>query len=91
MISVGTQEIISEGRSRYNISSDIKSKEIAIEKLARRYGRKDFSPELIKQCLYSIGDNHAFLRSNRDPCDSMISIILFRLKNRFFDEIFSSY
>jgi hypothetical protein len=24
------------------------------------------------KCLYSIGDNHAFLRVNRDPCDQMI-------------------
>ena len=73
IISIATQEIFSEGRSRYNISADIKSKEAAIEKLARKYGRSDFLPELVKQCLYSIGDNHAFLRSNRDPCDRMIS------------------
>jgi hypothetical protein len=29
--------------------------------------------------LYSIGDNHAFLRTNRDPCDKMIIY----LKNYF--------
>lgn len=74
MIAVATQEIVSEGRSRYNIASDIKSKEAAIEKLARKYCNKDFPSERIKQCLYSIGDNHAFLRSNRDPCDRMISM-----------------
>lgn len=75
MIAVATKEIISEGRSRYNISSDIKSKEAAIEKISRKYCNKDFSSDRVKQCLYSIGDNHAFLRSNRDPCDRMISIL----------------
>ena len=77
MIAVATQEIISEGRSRYSISSDIKSKEVAIEKLSRKYSKEGISSDLIKQCLYSIGDNHAFLRSNRDPCDRMISMNYF--------------
>ncbi|KAG8937306.1 hypothetical protein FRC03_002746 [Tulasnella sp. 419] len=31
--------------------------------------------ELVRQCLYSIGDNHAFLRVNRDPCDKMIAYL----------------
>ena len=31
--------------------------------------------ESIKQCLYSIGDNNAFLRGNRDPCDAMILLL----------------
>lgn len=73
MIVAATQEIVSEGRSRYNISSDIKVKEAAIEKLSRKYCKSDFSSDKVKQCLYSIGDNHAFLRTNRDPCDRMIS------------------
>jgi hypothetical protein len=33
------------------------------------------NPDLIKQCLYSIGDNHAFLRVNRDPCDNLIKLL----------------
>lgn len=76
MIAVATQEIISEGRSRYNISVDIKLKEAAIEKLSKKYCNSDFPSDQIKQCLYSIGDNHAFLRTNRDPCDRMISIFM---------------
>ncbi|KAJ3013577.1 hypothetical protein HKX48_005663 [Thoreauomyces humboldtii] len=72
LISIATQEILSEGRNRHAVQSEIKMKERAIEQLARKYASKDLKPELIRQCLYSIGDNHAFLRVNRDPCDKMI-------------------
>jgi len=63
LISVATKEIYSEGRSRREIQKDIKSKERAIETLASRYQRKNLSEEHVRQCLYSIGDNHAFLRA----------------------------
>lgn len=63
LITTATKEIYSEGRSRREIQKDIKSKERAIEVLASRYERKDLSQEHIRQCLYSIGDNHAFLRT----------------------------
>ncbi|KAI0244795.1 hypothetical protein L0F63_002406 [Massospora cicadina] len=29
----------------------------------------------IRNCLYSIGDNHAYLRANRDPCDLMLKYL----------------
>ena len=72
LITVATKEIYAEGRSRREIQRDIKSKERAIETLASRYQREGLDQELIRQCLYSIGDNHAFLRTNRDPCDRLI-------------------
>ncbi|CCM00435.1 uncharacterized protein FIBRA_02467 [Fibroporia radiculosa] len=75
LISVATKEISAEGRSRREIQKDIKLKERAIETLAARYERRGHSQEQIRQCLYSIGDNHAFLRVNRDPCDKMISYL----------------
>ncbi|EMD40428.1 hypothetical protein CERSUDRAFT_111030 [Gelatoporia subvermispora B] len=75
LVAVATKEIYSEGRSRREIQKDIKSKERAIETLASRYERKGPSQEKIRQCLYSIGDNHAFLRTNRDPCDRMIAYL----------------
>jgi hypothetical protein len=65
LVPVATQEIYSEGRSRREVQKDIKSKERAIDSLARRYARDDLTEEDIKQCLYSIGDNNAFLRTNR--------------------------
>ncbi|KNZ76028.1 UPF0652 protein [Termitomyces sp. J132] len=75
LISVATKEIYSEGRPRRDIQKDIKSKERAIEILAARYERDGLSQEKLRQCLYSIGDNHAFLRTNRDPCERMINYL----------------
>lgn len=75
LITVATQEIYSEGRSRRDIQRDIKSKERAIETLATRYAKPGLSQEDVRQCLYSIGDNHAFLRVNRDPCERMIAYL----------------
>ena len=62
LVGIATQEILSEGRPRLQIQSDIKMKERAIETLARKYANSDLPGETIRQCLYSIGDNHAFLR-----------------------------
>ncbi|KAI0797012.1 hypothetical protein C8Q75DRAFT_743038 [Abortiporus biennis] len=75
LITVATKEIYSEGRSRREIQKDIKNKERAIESLSSKYQRKGLSQETLRQCLYSIGDNHAFLRVNRDPCEHMISYL----------------
>ena len=72
LVAIATKEIYSEGRSRRDIQKDIKSKERAIEVLSSKYTSRDLSQEDLRQCLYSIGDNHAFLRTNRDPCDKMI-------------------
>ncbi|KAG6335288.1 hypothetical protein ID866_3792 [Astraeus odoratus] len=75
LITVATKEIESDGRSRRDVQKDIKSKERAIEMLSARYQRVGLSQEQVRQCLYSIGDNHAFLRTNRDPCDRMITYL----------------
>ncbi|KAJ3868948.1 hypothetical protein EV359DRAFT_31096 [Lentinula novae-zelandiae] len=75
LINPATQEIHSEGRSRREIQRDIKTKERAIETLSSRYQRRGLSQETLRQCLYSIGDNHAFLRVNRDPCERMIKYL----------------
>lgn len=75
LINPATQEIYSEGRSRREIQRDIKTKERAIETLSSRYQRRGLSQETLRQCLYSIGDNHAFLRVNRDPCKRMIKYL----------------
>ncbi|KAG6850643.1 hypothetical protein H0H93_010835 [Arthromyces matolae] len=75
LVTIATKEIYSEGRSRRDIQKDIRSKERAIETLAARYERSGLSQEKLRQCLYSIGDNHAFLRANRDPCERMINYL----------------
>lgn len=75
LITVATKEIYSEGRTRREIQKDIKAKERAIETLSAKYAKNGLSQEQVRQCLYSIGDNHAFLRVNRDPCDKMIAYL----------------
>jgi hypothetical protein len=75
LIMVATQEIYSEGRSRREVQRDIKNKERAIETLSSKYHRSGLSQEQVRQCIYSIGDNHAFLRTNRDPCEKMITYL----------------
>jgi len=71
-IAVATQEILPNNKSRKQIQKEIKIKENAIEYLARKYANENLSSDEIKRCLYSIGDNHAYLRANRDPCSKMI-------------------
>lgn len=76
LIETATQEIQSENRSRREVQSAIKAKERAIEKLAYKYSRStDMEEDDLKQCLYSIGDNNAFLRTNRDPCERLIQYL----------------
>ncbi|KAH9971431.1 hypothetical protein BGW80DRAFT_1322400 [Lactifluus volemus] len=76
LITAATQEITAGKRSRREIQRDIKAKERAIETLSSKYCREPKLPqEVVRQALYSIGDNHAFLRTNRDPCDRMIGYL----------------
>ncbi|KAI6034887.1 hypothetical protein F5J12DRAFT_710596 [Pisolithus orientalis] len=75
LITSATMEIYSDGRTRREVQKDIKSKELAIEVLSARYQCDGLSQEKVRQCIYSIGDNHAFLRTNRDPCDRMIAYL----------------
>ncbi|KAI8840915.1 hypothetical protein BC829DRAFT_446831 [Chytridium lagenaria] len=75
LVVMATKEIVSAGRSRYEIQKEIKMKERAIETLAKKYAKADLTPDEIRLCLYSIGDNHAYLRTNRDPCDKMIEYL----------------
>ena len=60
-----TKEIIADGKSRAQINSEIRSKENSIEVLSRKFRKHNLSSEEIKQCIYSIGDNHAYLKANR--------------------------
>lgn len=75
-MSVATKEIVSESKSRAEIAQEIKTKERAIEYLAKRYSKGDkLTPDMIRTCLYSIGDNHSFLRTSRDTIDRMIGYL----------------
>jgi hypothetical protein len=76
LITTATQEIVADKRSRREIQRDVRAKERAIETLSTKYRREPrLSQEMVRQALYSIGDNHTFLRTNRDPCDRMIGYL----------------
>ncbi|KAJ2083679.1 hypothetical protein H4R24_000637 [Coemansia sp. RSA 988] len=75
MVAVATKEIVAQGKARSQVQLEIKQKERAIEYLCKAYATHDCPAEVIRQCLYSIGDNHAYLRFNRDPCDRMLGYL----------------
>ena len=68
LITTATQEIIAEKKSRREIQREIRAKERAIETLSAKYRREPkLTQAMVHQAFYSIGDNHAFLQTNRDP------------------------
>eukprot|EP00736_Rhodelphis_marinus_P004361 Rmarinus@m.581 len=75
-MSVATMEILPEGKSRSQINSEIKSKERAIKHLGKRYSSEEISVADVERCVYSIGDNHSYLRQSRDPCLKMIQYLM---------------
>ncbi|KAF9969945.1 hypothetical protein BGZ73_007493 [Actinomortierella ambigua] len=85
-VADATKEIVADGKTRPQIQLEIRRKERAIDMLSRKYANSNLTPDEIKTCLYSIGDNHAFLRTNRDPCDKMLKYLtMFFSPNSFED------
>eukprot|EP01091_Cochliopodium_minus_P017413 TRINITY_DN6814_c0_g1_i1.p1 TRINITY_DN6814_c0_g1~~TRINITY_DN6814_c0_g1_i1.p1 ORF type:complete len:608 (-),score=198.84 TRINITY_DN6814_c0_g1_i1:66-1844(-) len=62
----------SQKKDRYQIRQEVKDKEYAVKKLAKRYSNSKIDEEEIKWCLYSIGDNNSFLLFNTKPIEYMI-------------------
>lgn len=89
LMATATGEILADGKSRPEIDRMIKTKERAIETIARRYANDSISYEDIRLCLLSIGDNHSYLRSNRDPCDKMITYLTSLFRPDSYDTHFS--
>lgn len=75
LVATATCEIIAAGKPRSAVQRAIKEKERAVEVLARRYAAAGISEDDVRTCLYSIGDNNAFLRCNRDPCDDLLRLL----------------
>ena len=80
LMETATAEIMHEGLARHEVQRMIKKKEKARDAIASRYASAQLSKDDILHCLYSISDNNAFLRCNRDPVDKMIAML-----NKFFD------
>eukprot|EP00041_Stephanoeca_diplocostata_P029650 m.882803 g.882803 ORF g.882803 m.882803 type:complete len:901 (+) comp23598_c0_seq3:82-2784(+) len=73
-LAIATMEILPDKKSRGQIQSEIKAKERARERIARKYASGN-NKEAILWCLYSIGDNFSFVNSNRNPIDAMIKFL----------------
>jgi hypothetical protein len=74
-VEMATREIISDGKSRPQIQKEIKQKEQAQKYIGKKYQNAQISADEIQSCLYSIGDNNSYLRSNRDCCQRMIDYL----------------
>jgi len=88
-IERATHTITQDNRSRGEIQQEIKEKEKAVEKISKKYASGTITPDEIKRCLYSIGDNNAYLSANRDPVDKMIKLLLKFFSPDSFEESFS--
>ena len=75
LMSIATAEIMHEGKPRHEVQREIKQKERARETLSKKYAARDLSSEDILHVLYSIADNNAYLRYNRDPVDEMLKFL----------------
>ena len=74
-VIIATTAIVDKGKTKAEVQQEIKKKEAAVKRLVRKFSNDDVSEENIEWCLYSIGDNSAFLVFNRDPVDQMIGYL----------------
>lgn len=71
---IATQEISWElGREEKQHLT--RKKNIAIQDLAQSYSNSHISKQTLLLCIYSICDNHNFLRSNKEPCDIQLQLL----------------
>jgi len=75
LMASANMEIIAGDKSKHIIQEQIKIKERSIELLAEKYESNDITTDDIKLCLYSVGDNNSFLRSNCEPIVGLIEYL----------------
>jgi hypothetical protein len=75
LIMDATTEIESIGKQRKLLDKELRARDDAFKRLIKKYEGKtpEFTPENLELVFRSIGDNHNYLRWNRDPVDRMIS------------------
>jgi hypothetical protein len=73
LMEAATKDIDSaDGKSRYDVQRESKEKTRAVKILSQKFSNSAIDSDTIEQCLYSIADNHSYLRGNRDPVDKML-------------------
>jgi len=75
LLPVATQQIITDGKSRWDIDAEVKRKNKAFNTLCKRNTTSTCSYEMCRLAVLSIGDNHNYLFFNRDPCTAMITYL----------------
>lgn len=75
LVEKATREIIPDKKTRRAVQREISEKERAVAILAKRYRTRALNDDDVRRCLYSIGDNNAYLRAARDPCETMINYL----------------
>ncbi|KAF2074825.1 hypothetical protein CYY_003889 [Polysphondylium violaceum] len=70
-LEIATREILADNKARHEVQSEIRQKEKAIRYLAKKHSSNQLSTDEIELCIYSICDNHTYLRENRDPVKKM--------------------
>ncbi|RYY88528.1 DUF2009 domain-containing protein, partial [archaeon] len=72
-IDIATDEILCESNTpRQIVQQKIQKKERAVEVLVKKYVSKKCSSEMLRQCLYSIGDYKSFLNTHTRPIQECI-------------------
>lgn len=89
LVSVGAQEVLDDkyvdlatdeilcdpDTPRHVVQQKIQKKERAVEYLVKKYVTKKCSNDLLRQCLYSIGDYKSFLNTHTRPIQECIKYL----------------
>lgn len=77
LIMSATEEINPAGKSRRVLDNELRARDAAFKKLVKKWTA--YKPKLtadnLELCFRSIGDNHNYLRNNRDPVDRMLGYL----------------
>ncbi|CAO3595986.1 unnamed protein product [Absidia cylindrospora] len=74
-IALATREVSTEFKTREQVQDEVQRKRAAMDALCKQYSNDQISAQDIERCLSSLSDNHAFLKSNRDPCEKMLKYL----------------
>lgn len=72
LLPLATGEILLHGKSQEEVTRAVEARKKAVEVIVQKYTTAHLPADDIRMCISSIGDNHSFLVSNRDPVDKMI-------------------
>lgn len=75
LLPLATGEILTHGKSQEEVSRAVEARKKAVDAIVQRHTSAVLPAEDIRMCISSIGDNHSFLASNRDPVDKMIKYL----------------